>query len=160
MKYILNFTIMYLLVIAVQTAFTFLLDLILMIFRFLLTADFSSVVQHAINNPITGVHDEYPTLLFTQEIWQIETKFKGIDHIINSFLNLQYSVSGRWDLILISTVSLLIFFLLALKFDLNIFDTKKKIDTFFLHLGGYAAFVSLFPISVFLLIGLLTLIFS
>ena len=75
-----------------------LLDLPITAFVFLWTGEFSSVLQKALDLGITEA------TFLSEDSWQLHTGLKGFDWLINSFISLQYSVSGRWMMVGISGV--------------------------------------------------------
>ena len=83
-------------------AFYLVLDIIITSVRFLFIGQYSSVLQLFISGDL--IKPEKNPLWVS---WSISTPLRGFDYLLNNFMNLQFSVSGRWIMLGISaTISL------------------------------------------------------
>ena len=83
------------------------LDVIISSIRFLFTGQYSSVLQMLISGEIIPEIDPF----FGS--WSISTPLQGFDYLLNNFINLQFSVSGRWIMLGISATIALVIYVLA-----------------------------------------------
>lgn len=94
-------------------------------------------------------------ILLSQENFRIHTELKGLDLLVNSFIEYQYSMAGRWKMLSWITIMALLFMSLADKtYDSKFTDVDDHWVAIFFILG-------LFTISPFLIsivVGILSII--
>ena len=84
-------------------------------------------------------------ILLSQESFRIHTELKGLDLLVNSFIEYQYSMAGRWKMLSWITIMAVPFMYLADKiYDSKFTDVDDVWAAFFFILG-------LFTILPFLL---------
>ena len=110
--------------IAISLGLYLFLDVIITSVRFLFVGEFSSFLQVLVRGDLTP--ETGP--LFSS--WSISTPLAGFDYLLNSFMALQFSVSGRW---VIEGVSVGIFIVISflsslLDFEIKFYSTKNPSD--------------------------------
>jgi len=145
--------------IACYLGLSFIFDAILSSFVFIFSGNWESILQ-------TGFET---TKIFSPEfinghIWNVSTGLKGLDLLINEFLLLQFSVSGRWKMLGLAIVICLSFIvimvLLNLKLKFKSSNPKTPDDMSLVHVSAMlTSTVMIFPnlmayfVSVMLLIS-------
>ena len=80
-------------------------DLIISTIFFIFTGNWTSVLQMLLNYSLIEA------TFLRQEIWKISTDLIGLNYLVNEFIALQYSPTGRWIMFGISFFLFIVFFL-------------------------------------------------
>ena len=83
--------------IAIILVWYLLLDILITSITFVFSGNFDSILQRNLENiaPVYGA--------LTPEGWRLDSGLKGLDLIINSFIGLQFTVTGRWIMFALSS---------------------------------------------------------
>ena len=76
-----------------------LIDIIIKYIIFLFSGSFDSFLQRSIfKAAMDGTLIAYP------DVWRINTELQGLNFLVNWFIELQFSISGRWKMLGISSI--------------------------------------------------------
>ena len=126
---------------------------------FIINGEFKSVIQICMKNGLKTL------TFFDQDKWVIESGLKGLNVIINSFILLQYTVSGRWIICCIGLFILIFTLIIDYYFDIepNFSSSNPKTphDISFITLLGQITLIAVFsPILWGTLAGTIIFIIS
>ena len=101
--------------IAMFLGFYILIDIIITSIIFLFSGNFDSFLQRSIfKAAMDGTLIAYP------DVWRINTELQGLNFLVNWFIELQFSISGRWKMLGISSIISFILLIFGLFFNFDI----------------------------------------
>ena len=109
--------------IALQLGFFLLLDILFTSTVFVFSGNFDSILQRSLEKSTS-----YADFL-ASEVWRLNSGLKGLDLIINWFIGLQYTVTGRWLMFVLSSGIMLILVIVSMYFDLEFIDKSSNPKT-------------------------------
>ena len=139
--------------IAISLGFYILIDIIITSIIFLFSGNFDSFLQRSIfKAAMDGTLIAYP------DVWRINTELQGLNFLVNWFIELQFSISGRWKMLGISSIIsfILLIFGLFFNFDIktNSSNPKRPTDTSIVCIfSGFVTLATLLPLINGILAG-------
>ena len=138
--------------IAAFLGFYILIDIIITSIIFLFSGNFDSFLQRSIfKAAMDGTLIAYP------DVWRINTELQGLNFLVNWFIELQFSISGRWKMLGISSIISFILLIFVLFFNIDIetgrSNPKRPADIIVWILGVSVTLATLLPVIIGLLAG-------
>jgi len=110
--------------IALQLGLYLLLDLLFTSTAFIFSGNFDSILQLSLEQSTSSGFG-----LFLSENWRLDSGLKGLDLIINWFIGLQYTVTGRWIMFALCSGITIILVIVGGYFDLEFIDKSSNPKT-------------------------------
>ncbi len=125
---------------------------------FLFSGHFDSILQIGLERALHSVSS------LDSSVWKLNTGLKGFDLIINKFIGLQYDVSGRWKMFAFSTMVIIIFCIIGVLTDVELFPNGSEPntpneDSLTVIIGGVVSLALIAPILVGAISSLVFLFF-
>jgi hypothetical protein len=101
-----------------------LIDLLFTSIDFIFSGSFDSILQRCLEKSTTSLAS-----IFASDVWRLDSGLKGLDLIVNWFIGLQYSVSGRWTMFALCLGIFLFLIIVGVFLDLEFIDKSSNAKT-------------------------------